>query len=108
LRQRFKDFEFLIMDDGSSDSSPAILRDYADRDGRIRLFLGPRQGQIAWRNELLQLVKTDMVACADADDVCLPGRLEHQFCVMNRDPDLWVLGTAMITIDGAGGAGVGV
>src|SRR5262245_20676477 len=102
LQQRFRDFEFLIMDDGSVDGSQAILQSYAERDKRIRVFLRPRRGQVACRNELLQLARADIVACADADDVCLPDRFEHQYCTMTRDRNLWVLGTAMISIDGSG------
>jgi glycosyltransferase involved in cell wall biosynthesis len=99
LQQEFKNFEFLIMDDGSTDESPLILKRYAEMDPRVRLFLRQHQGQIACRNELLRLAKADIVACADADDVCLPSRFEWQFHIMSRDSDLAVLGTAMTSID---------
>jgi hypothetical protein len=102
LRQTFGAFELLIMDDGSTDGTPAILDRYAGRDSRIRVFPRPRQGQIACRNELLQLARNDLVACADADDVCLPDRFEHQFRAMTQDRELWVLGTAMISIKSSG------
>jgi hypothetical protein len=102
LRQTWGTFEFLIMDDGSTDDTPVILKRYAAQDGRIRLFLRQRQGQIACRNELLQLAKADVVACADADDVCLRDRFEHQFGAITRSSDLWVLGTAIISINDKG------
>jgi hypothetical protein len=103
LGQTLADFEFLIMDDGSTDGTAGMLRHYADRDRRIRLFLRQHRGQIACRNELLQLARTDIVACADADDICLPDRFERQLPVMERDGALLVLGTAVIAInkDGA-------
>jgi hypothetical protein len=102
LRQTFRDFELLVMDDGSTDATPAILTRLAASDRRVRVYRRPRQGQIASRNELLQLARSDIVTCADADDICLPDRLEQQLSAMRRDPALWVLGTAMTSIDARG------
>ena len=102
LSQTFSAFELLVMDDGSTDETPAILASYAAKDSRIRVFRRPRQGQIATRNELLRLARSDIVACADADDICLPDRLAQQLRPMSQDSRLWVLGTAMISIDGSG------
>jgi hypothetical protein len=102
LAQTVEDFELLIMDDGSTDDTPAILEHYARQDTRVRLFLRHHQGQTACRNELLQLASTDIVACADADDICLPDRLERQLATMTEDTDLWILGTAAVSIDQAG------
>jgi glycosyltransferase involved in cell wall biosynthesis len=102
LSQTFSAFELLVMDDGSTDETPAILAGYAARDPRIRVFRRPRQGQIATRNELLRLAGSDIVACADADDICLPDRFAQQLRAMCEDSCLWVLGTAMTSIDGSG------
>jgi GT2 family glycosyltransferase len=102
LSQTAGDFELLVMDDGSTDETPAILARYAAQDCRIRVFRRPRQGQIATRNELLRLARSDIVACADADDICLPDRFERQLSVIAGDTRLWVLGTAMGSIDGSG------
>jgi hypothetical protein len=102
LRQTLGDFEFLIVDDGSTDDTPAILKGYAERDSRIRLFLRGRQGQIATRNELLKLARRELMACADADDICLPDRLERQLAAMDADKGLWVLGTGIVPIDDRG------
>jgi glycosyltransferase involved in cell wall biosynthesis len=99
LQQTLGDFDLLIMDDGSTDETPAILKSYAGQDKRIRLFLRQHQGQIACRNELLGLATTEVVACADADDICLPDRLERQLAAMMDDRDLWILGTSAISID---------
>ena len=55
LTQTFRDFEFLIIDDGSTDSSGAILRRYAERDPRIRLLSRPNTGYGVALNELLGL-----------------------------------------------------
>ena len=102
LAQTVEDFELLIMDDGSTDDTPAILAHYAGCDRRIRVFQRQHQGQTACRNKLLQLATTDIVACADADDICLPDRLERQLAAMTKDADLWILGTAAVSIDQAG------
>jgi hypothetical protein len=102
LQQTLGDFDLLVMDDGSTDDTPAILKSYAERDKRVRLFLRQHQGQIACRNELLRLAGTDIVACADADDICMPDRLERQFAVMTANSDLWILGTAAVLIDAKG------
>lgn len=102
LSQTSGDFELLIMDDGSTDGTPAILKRYAEQDRRIRVFLRQHQGQVACRNELLRLATTDIVALADADDICLPDRFEHQLAAMTRDSDLWILGTAAVSTDSKG------
>ena len=102
LTQTFSAFELLVMDDGSTDETPAVLASYAARDSRIRVLRRPRQGQIATRNELLRLASSDIVACADADDICLPDRLARQLRAMSQDSRLSVLGTAMTSIDGSG------
>jgi GT2 family glycosyltransferase len=102
LNQTSPDFELLVMDDGSTDETPAILARCAALDCRIRVFRRPHQGQIATRNELLRLARGDIVACADADDICLPDRFERQLHVMSDDTRLWVLGTAMESIDASG------
>jgi GT2 family glycosyltransferase len=102
LAQTVQDFELLIMDDGSTDDTPAILEHYAGQDQRVRLFLRPHQGLIASCNELLRLATTEIVAVAHADDICLPDRLERQLAVMSEDSSLWILGTTAILIDKRG------
>jgi hypothetical protein len=105
LRQTLGNFEFLIMDDGSTDETPYILKRYAERDRRIRLHFRSRQGQIACRNELLELAGNDIVACADADDICLPDRFERQLPVITSEAGLLVLGSGVIPIDAWGRRG---
>src|SRR5271157_5690501 len=67
LTQTFRDFEFLIIDDGSTDSSGAILRRYAERDPRIWLLSRPNTGYVVALNELLGLARGELLARMDAD-----------------------------------------
>jgi glycosyltransferase involved in cell wall biosynthesis len=102
LGQTFADFELLILDDGSDDETPGILRAFAARDSRVRVVPAARRGLIATLNDGLSRVRSDLVARMDADDVAHPERLERQYRHMAGDPGLWVLGTQWDLIDGDG------
>ncbi|NMN06842.1 glycosyltransferase [Novosphingobium sp. SG919] len=103
LAQTFGDFEFLILDDGSTDQSRAIAQDYAARDPRIRLIAMPRQGLVPSLNQLFAQARAPLVARFDADDICLPHRLERQtaFLAANPDHGLVASETTFIDADGA-------
>src|SRR5246127_2844835 len=79
LNQTFRDFEFIIIDDGSTDSSGDILRQYAQRDARIRLYAQENCGLIASLNRGCKLAQGRYIARMDADDISLPARFEKQF-----------------------------
>src|SRR6516165_9917484 len=70
LSQTFKDFEFIIIDDGSTDECPKLLTSYARADRRIRLITRPNKGLTKSLNEGLQLARGEFIARMDADDVC--------------------------------------
>ncbi|MCX7863432.1 MAG: glycosyltransferase, partial [Novosphingobium sp.] len=93
LGQTWGDFEFLIVDDGSRDASPAIIMDYARRDSRIRPILRENRGLIASLNEMLELARAPLVARMDADDWSLPERLALQKAFLDAHPDYGVVGT---------------
>jgi GT2 family glycosyltransferase len=102
LGQTFADFELLVIDDGSTDRSGAILEEYAARDRRVRLTRRPNTGYTVALNDLLALASGDLVARMDADDVALPHRLERQMDYLRAHPDVVCLGTAVHLIDSAG------
>lgn len=102
LGQTFTDFEFLIVDDGSTDGSPAILRKYAARDPRIRLISRPNTGLVVALNEMLGLARGEFAARMDADDISLSDRLERQVAYLRGHPDCVAVGTRVELIDADG------
>jgi glycosyltransferase involved in cell wall biosynthesis len=99
LAQTFRDFEFLIINDGSTDRSLEILEDYARRDGRIRLVSRPNTGYVAALNEGLALARGEFIARIDADDLADPRRLELQVARMRQEPQLVALGSNAYAMD---------
>ncbi|HEY4186198.1 MAG TPA: glycosyltransferase family A protein [Polyangia bacterium] len=99
LEQTFREFEFIIVDDGSTDDSPRILRALADSDRRIVLVARQNRGLIASRNELLAMAKAPLLAWMDSDDFSLPERLMRQTERFEREPRLVCLGTAELDVD---------
>src|SRR5262245_2440012 len=102
LAQTHRDFEFLILDDGSRDRTPRILAEYAARDPRIRTYRHANIDQPATLNRGLALARHDWVAIIDHDDVCLPRRLERQLETVARVPEACVVGTWAQEINSAG------
>jgi glycosyltransferase involved in cell wall biosynthesis len=103
LSQCFRDFEFLVVDDASSDGSVAVLKDFAAKDGRIRLILNERnKGQTACLNQGLREAKGKWIARQDADDISLPGRLELQWKAAQKTQGLMIVGVNGWVIDESG------
>jgi hypothetical protein len=93
LAQSLGDFEFLIVDDGSTDGSDVILAAYADRDPRIRLLRQENRGLIASLNRIIGEARAPIIARMDADDISLPQRFERQIAFLDTHPDHGVVGS---------------
>jgi len=92
LRQSLKDFEFLIVDDASTDPSVAIIQGF--KDPRIRLIQSPTRLKLSGALNLgLDNAKGRYVARMDADDISLPRRLEIQAQFMEQHPEIGLCGT---------------
>jgi glycosyltransferase involved in cell wall biosynthesis len=99
LSQTFKDFEFIIIDDGSTDRSPELLASYARADKRVKLISRPNTGLTKSLNEGLHLARGEFVARMDGDDVSLPERFERQVDYLREHPEVDLVGSRVEFID---------
>ena len=102
VAQSYRGFRLIACDDGSKDSSLEILREYAAKDPRITVLENPENlGIVGTRNRLLEAVppEAEFVAWIDADDVCLPDRLERQIGFLDAHPEIGGVGSSLEIID---------
>lgn len=98
LAQTFTDFEFLVIDDGSTDSTPEIVEEYMHRDKRVRLIRLPHEGIVVALNRGVQESRADWVARMDCDDIAKPGRLEMQWNAIQKKPQAVLCHTNIETL----------
>ncbi len=105
LSQTVTDFEFVILDDASTDDSRAIVRDWARRDGRIRLIESATPlGLAGSADRVVREARAPICARMDADDISHPERLRAELDVLERHPDASLVGTLWEGIDPHGRA----
>ena len=100
LNQTYTNWELLLMEDGSTDSTLPICCEYVKRDKRISLIRdGINRGLIYRLNESIQLAKGKYYARMDADDIMYISRLEEQVKYLEEHPVVDVVGASIMTID---------
>ena len=102
LAQTFTDFEFIIVDDGSTDRTAEILSDYAKRDNRVCVVTQENRGRAESLNRGIDLARAPLLARMDADDISLPHRLKEQVDFLNSHPEVGLLGGAYSQMDPTG------
>lgn len=93
LKQTFTDFEFIIVDDNSSDRTLEIIESYAQKDERIRVMHSTARNASGTRNVGIKVATGDYIAFMDADDVALPERLAEQCAAAKQHPEVVAWGT---------------
>jgi glycosyltransferase involved in cell wall biosynthesis len=102
LSQSYSDFEFLILDDGSTDGTAAILESYRQRDPRVRVAHHENRGVGYTLNRGIAQARGRLIAQIGADDLALPGRFERQVEFLERHPDHVLVGGHLRIIDARG------
>lgn len=104
LSQTMPEFELLVIDDGSTDESLAIVRSFGDSRIRVRAERH-NLGLVARLNEGLAEARAPLVARMDADDLALSGRLARQLAFMRRHPHVGICGSSYVSFNATGDLG---
>lgn len=100
LNQTFRDFEYIVVNDGSTDNTLQKIREIASADDRIILIDNKTNiGRVKSLNTALENVKSSYIAIQDADDISLPERLEKQYNFLENNKDYVLAGANIIVMD---------
>src|SRR5205085_11515317 len=99
LEQTITSFEFVIVNDGSTDHSLRILKGFEKKDGRIKLISRGNTGLVGALMDGLEACRGEFIARMDADDIAMPMRLEKQLDYMRAHPECVVVGCRVMGID---------
>lgn len=97
--QTCPDFEFILVDDGSTDGSAALIDRAAQADSRIRVIRRPNTGIVGALNDGLAVATAEFIARMDGDDLAEPTRFAAQLAFLEQHPEVVALGTAARIID---------
>ena len=99
LNQTFRDFELIVINDCSTDSTPEILKKYAERDERVKVYTNEVNLRLpSSLNKAIELAKGKYIARMDADDICLAQRLERQYDFMENNPSVALSSCRFMTL----------
>jgi len=100
LKQSFTDFEFIIIDDGSTDNSWNIIQEYAKKDDRIVALRNKKNLKICKTlNKWLEIARWEYIARMDSDDISFPKRLEKQIKYLENNKNIWLVWTNCVFIN---------
>jgi len=102
LNQTYRDFEFFIINDGSTDNSEKIIKNYQKKDDRINLLTQNNQGVTKSLNKGIRNCRGKYVARMDADDICAPKRFELQLEYLEKYPNTDIVGCMVSLISEKG------
>jgi len=97
LNQSFVDFELIVVDDGSTDMTKAIIYSYSDE--RLIYIYQKNQGRSAARNRAIELARGEYIAFLDSDDFYLPNKLQQQMDYMRQNEHVDMVYTSADCID---------
>ena len=98
IAQTFTDWEYIIVDDGSTDGTDALIRKYLS-DPRIRMYRRPNTGVVGASNDGLNMAGGEFLTRLDADDIAKPEKFEKQVAFLRANPEYVACGTQVETID---------
>lgn len=103
LNQTFDDFEFIICDDGSTDSTLSVLQEYAEKDNRIKVLHNDTSMGLAFSlNKCIEDASCNILARQDADDASCLNRFEVQYPFVVNHPEYAIVGTCYYKVSATG------
>lgn len=103
IAQTEKDWELIVIDDGSKDNTSTILTEFAKFDSRIRFLQNEKNSGVSYtRNRAVELAEGEWIAFLDSDDMWQPEKLEKQLALSQKHPEMVICYTASSFIDDTG------
>ncbi len=103
LTQDFTNFELLVLDDGSTDKTLEIVKGFAKKDARVRVLRHKENvGHAIARLHLMKKARADIFAFHDSDDISLPNRFLWQYEILEKNPEIGIVGGAIETFNESG------